>query len=226
MSHHCILNQSCHLKMSHVTPSHVTWKWVMSHLNESCHAWMSHGTYQFCMLHMNESCHIWVRQRYGCCCAPGIGAQVFIAVWMSHVTHKWVMSHMNESCHNESCHTWARQSYECCRNAMLRYSSRHPLVSHFIHTRIMSHMDEWCHVTHEWVMLQWVMLQWVMSHVSSRQSDERCRNAVLKHSSRYSLVISFINELCRTWMSHVMSHMNESCHVWMGHVTYGWSHHK
>ena len=47
--------------------SHVTYKWVMSHTNESCHKWMSHVTNEWVTWHVNESCH----------------------VWSSHVTHRW-----------------------------------------------------------------------------------------------------------------------------------------
>jgi len=81
--------------------SHVTYKWVMSHMNESCHTcagaeseshlWMSNillsHTYEwviYCIwmrhvTHMNESCHM-----YEC---------VMSHIWRSHVTN------MNESCH-------------------------------------------------------------------------------------------------------------------------------
>jgi len=91
MSH---INESCHISMNHIT-----YQWVMSHINESCHISMSHVTYQWVMSHINESYHI----------------------SMSHVTYQWVMSHINESCHismshvtyqwvmshmNESCHIW------------------------------------------------------------------------------------------------------------------------
>jgi len=57
--------------------SHITYEWVMSHMDESCHIWMSYVTCEFGMLRRNESCHI----------------------WMSHVTYEWVMSHLNESYH-------------------------------------------------------------------------------------------------------------------------------
>ena len=71
------MNESCHMSMSHVT-----YQWAMSHINESCHIWRSHVIYEWVMSHMNESCHI----------------------WMSHVTYEWVMSHMNESCHISKSH--------------------------------------------------------------------------------------------------------------------------
>jgi len=40
--------------------SHVTWEWVMSHMNESCHIWISHVTCEEVMLHVNWSRHMWV----------------------------------------------------------------------------------------------------------------------------------------------------------------------
>ena len=83
----------------HAGISHVTYGWVMAHMDESWHVWMSHVIYEWVMSYMNESWHI----------------------WMSHVTYGWVMSYMDESCHtwmshvtygwvmsyiDESCHVW------------------------------------------------------------------------------------------------------------------------
>ena len=39
---------------------HVTYQWVLSHTNESCHISMSHDTYQWVKWHMNESCDVWM----------------------------------------------------------------------------------------------------------------------------------------------------------------------
>ena len=47
------MNESCYIRMSHVT-----YECVMLHMNESYHIWMSHVTYEWVMSHMNESCHI------------------------------------------------------------------------------------------------------------------------------------------------------------------------
>jgi len=55
----------------HESMSHVTYEWIMSHMNESCHAWMSHATYQWVMIQISESCNI----------------------WMSHATYEWVEAH-------------------------------------------------------------------------------------------------------------------------------------
>jgi len=110
LARHVTLSESCHMWMRHVTYEHVmsreasdprllvSYKWVMSHMNESCHThrdhqrrekkvishinksfhkWMSHITCEWVISHINESCHI----------------------WKSHVTCQWVMSHTNESCH-------------------------------------------------------------------------------------------------------------------------------
>ena len=105
MSHQNVISQ-CHIKMSyqnvtskchiilshHIWMSQVTYEWVMSHMNESCHIWMhrrkamSHDSYQnviskchisfeLVTSHIKESCHI----------------------CMSHVTYRRPMSHMNES---------------------------------------------------------------------------------------------------------------------------------
>jgi len=43
----------------------------------------------------------------------------------------------------------------------------------------------------------------------------------------YWWVMSYMNESCHIWMSHVtyewvMSHMNESWRIWMSHFTYEW----
>jgi len=60
--------------MSHEWMSHVTCKWVLLHMDESCHICMNAVTYWWVVSHwhMKESCHI----------------------WMSHVTYKWFTSHV------------------------------------------------------------------------------------------------------------------------------------
>jgi len=47
-------NESCHIRMSHVT-----YEWVISHIsfmNEACHIWMCHVTYECVMSNINWSC--------------------------------------------------------------------------------------------------------------------------------------------------------------------------
>jgi len=45
------MNESCHIRMSHVT-----YEWVTSHMNESRHIWMSHVISEQVTSHMNVSC--------------------------------------------------------------------------------------------------------------------------------------------------------------------------
>ena len=63
--------------------SHVTYEWVMSHINESYHIWMSHVPHQWVMSYMNESCH----------------------TWMSHVTYERVMSCIHDTAHSYLTHS-------------------------------------------------------------------------------------------------------------------------
>jgi len=54
------MSDSCHIWMSHIT-----YEWVMSHMNKSCEIWMSHVTYEQVISHMNESCiFFWTRVSY------------------------------------------------------------------------------------------------------------------------------------------------------------------
>jgi len=153
--------------MPHTRMSHVTYEWVMPHINESCHICMSHVTYECVMSHMNEACQI----------------------WMCHVTYEWVMPHMNESCHiwtghvtcewvtshvNESLYMWMSYvTYECqiwMSHVTYRESRRHKescaqschvQMSHVTYEWVVSHINESCHV---WIRL--VMHEWVMSHMN------------------------------------------------------------
>jgi len=81
---------SCRISVSHVTSrhtsmSHVTYKYVMPHLNKSCHISMSHVTYEWVMSHMDESCHF-VSEGAECWCLSDV----------LHGTYQCVTSHINE----------------------------------------------------------------------------------------------------------------------------------
>jgi len=100
-------------------PSHVTYEWVMSHLNESCHIWMSHVTYEWVMSHMNESCRI----------------------WMSRISYKWVTSHAYEWVTSRVNESWR---ICVCRSAQMQRRSKmglwHTWTSHVICIWVTSHM--------------------------------------------------------------------------------------
>jgi len=76
---------------------HITYEWVTSHMNESCHIWTSHVIHEWVMIHKDESCHIWTSQVTYERVMSHMNESGHI--WMSQVTYEWVMSHMNESCH-------------------------------------------------------------------------------------------------------------------------------
>jgi len=63
---------------------YVTYEWVMSHMNESCHIWMSHVTYEWVMSHMNESCQIWII--WECTSEPHIALMWRISE--AHIAHR------------------------------------------------------------------------------------------------------------------------------------------
>ena len=44
---------------SNTSTSHVSYEWVMSHMNESCLIWMCHVSYEWVISHLNGSCLIW-----------------------------------------------------------------------------------------------------------------------------------------------------------------------
>jgi len=86
----CII-ETCHVWMSHVSwaaqqvpvresnMSHVTYEWVMSHMNELCHIWTSHVTYECLIPHTIESFHIWMRHTFW--------AAQHLPVWESTMSH-------------------------------------------------------------------------------------------------------------------------------------------
>jgi len=165
--------------------SHVTYEWVMSHMNDSYHIWKSLDTYEWVMTHMNLSCHMWmghvtcewvmlhmnephyevishVNESWRRCESCHI--------WMSHVTYEWVMSDMNESCH-KACHIRPR-----IRRA-----------------RVTCH--ESCHT--------WPTYVWVVSHTWPTNASNLTRSGHVE---------SRMNESWHTWLSHGTCH--ESCHMW------------
>ena len=108
VSHVTHMNESC---LRHNTPCcHIgsAWESHVTHMNESCTSriWISHVTYRWVMLHMNTSRHALVSHvhtmlPHRCC------MNASCHIWMSHVTYRWVMSHMNNLCLIfHSCHTY------------------------------------------------------------------------------------------------------------------------
>jgi len=176
MSH--IIDEACHkyewimshIRMSHVVQAsesrhmqdiwmrHVMYKWVMSHIDESCHIWMSLVTHWCVMSHIrishvtktNESRHTHelvmsrtrhVNEWYHAC-----------HTWMSHITHM-----------NESCHTYERVTSHTRTSLM-----QDTYMSHVTRGRVKSLIDFISHIQ--------------MSHATrmneSHHSNERVRSLV------------------------------------------------
>jgi len=145
----------------------------MSHMNESCHIWMSHVTYEWVMSHMNESsiavcifkCHAF--HIYNCRALLKIKYQWWLFkfpfsgerlchTWMRHVTHWWGTLHMNGACHIWMSHV----TYESV------IAHHYIVLSHLTLRWVMSHMNEACHIWMRHVTYEWVMSHIWMSHVT------------------------------------------------------------
>jgi len=131
------LNESCHIWMNHLKKSHhiwvslgivcsryglsqhtiagccvihITFEWVTSHLNDSCHIWMSHVTFEWVMSHLSvvsclresQSCHVWERcdskrQARVCVCSTQTHTHTHTYTHCQSLGAECVMSRMNES---------------------------------------------------------------------------------------------------------------------------------
>jgi len=86
--------------------SHVTYEWVVSHINESCHVWMSRVPYKWVMsriMHHDTSCHVWMHLVALMCHGTyEWGTSLMNTswhMWMRHVTREFVITFTNESHH-------------------------------------------------------------------------------------------------------------------------------
>jgi len=183
---------------------HVTYDWVVPHMNETCHIWMSHVTYEWVMSCMQESWCIWdvdtldVNVNVSCHTYDWVMSNM----WVWHVTYGWVMSHLFMSV------------------------ARHIWMSHATHEWVMSHMNDlwqvWKSRVAYGLLTRWTtMWMWHVTHMTESCHTRECD----MYRVTYGWVMSHMNETCHTWMGHVtyewvLSCMNQSCHVWMSHVTY------
>jgi len=137
--------------------SHVTYEWVMSHMNESCHIWMSHVTCEYVKskspIFIRTVCTLWWVMAYS-----DVWRGSFICVtWlirMCDMTHSYV---------------WLDLRWLLCVWVDVSCHTYEWVASHIWMSRV-THVDESCH-TYGWVMSHiW------MSHVThmneSRQTYE------------------------------------------------------
>jgi len=146
----------------HVNKSCLSYKWIMSHVHESCLTCMSHVLRAWVMSHVWMSNVPRINKSLHSCTCSGCQQDTVVGehVNKSCLTYKWVLSHLNESC--------------------LRVMS-HIRISHVLHVCVMSHVRT-SHVSHEWAMshiqMSHVSHAWVMSHIrmgNVSHTNESCR---------------------------------------------------
>ena len=121
----------CH----HIWISHVSYEWVMSRMNESCHIWMSHAL-RIYKSHGTHIPHIRVRN-----------STPIAHTWMSHGTYEWVMLHESRFTHgNESrpTHMHEHGTQEWVMAHMKE--SWHIRMSHGTCEWVIAHMNESWHM--------------------------------------------------------------------------------
>jgi len=140
--------------MSHMNEScHVAYEWVISHMNQPCSMWMSHVPYEWVTSHMNESCHTWLSH-----VAPYSVMYHSVCSVIHEPCHKheWVMSRMTVTYVNGSRHVRrSRAMYEWIRSYIEIGHSTHQIshsthqwvigTSHVMHAGVVSCMNESCH---------------------------------------------------------------------------------
>jgi len=187
----------------------------------SCHIWISHVTYEYVVSHMNESCHRQMPWASKCRWQSHINASCHRRhAWMGHVTYASVMSHMNMSRMNHSCHIWiCRVTYEwvMSQTNVLGVEVQMTITYKCVMSQT-SRMNESCHVcishvTYEYVTYEqschiWicrVTYEWVMSHMNDLGVE--VQNSFVCSINKWRL---HMNESCHRWPSH----MSESSHRW------------
>jgi len=219
----------------------------MSRMNESYHIWMSHVTYEWVMSHMNkhvindewETSHINALRSAVICCGNSVCGYISAS--------GWVMSHRHEK-HHISMHSkavWFAVESRCVNTFSYVEKSRHTWMRNITYARTGKHCDllwnlgVWQHA-HTW--MSHVTCEWKTSYMNVLISNATCwRPQVWLHIYMwtsivtYKWVVSFWHAWMRTikyeWNDRrcnlllisgmathswrVWSHMNESCHICM-----------
>jgi len=156
----------------------------MSHMNESCHAWMSHVTYEWVMSRMNESCHIWESRR----------------------THAWVMSHRNEPYHKHSTHAHdnsiSKQSpSECAESVQITRVYVDESCQTYKSDNA-THIKQTCHI-HEWVISHLTIWYQSSPQVSApdRLKSQECESPHLLQILK-SHIYSDCTRLVESWADY------------------------
>jgi len=231
--------------------SHVIYKWVMTHVNVSCHIWVRERV----MTHVNESCHIWVHNAtYAMTCARTRSLHVSESshIWASHDAFEWVMSYMSAKWH------MCDDSLTACEWGM-----SHARISHVACEWVQSYMSEWscnlrvpapckcimshmnessytdgsCHVWLRHATMGWLRLVGFLKLQVSFAKEPYKRDYILQKrpmilrsllivATPYEGFVSQVSEIyesCHIWMNEACHiWMNEACHIWMNEACHIW----
>ena len=84
---------SCKSQRCHMGMSHVTYEWVVAHMNESCHVWMSRVTHEWVTLCRPQKCAAGDTDIY-MCISGYIYIYRFIHIFVYICIHIYVSTHI------------------------------------------------------------------------------------------------------------------------------------
>ena len=182
-------------------------------MSESYHIWMSHVTYEWVISHMNESCHIWVSHIR----VISEWNDDICSIRFAFISSEWdirsILRHVSFVCvRHDSFLTWLiNMWYDSLISSECDIWSLHS-------ERSMSNVDESCHiwmshVTYKWVTYKWVTYKWVTYKWLIRMCYTRHSFHIWNLHFAYKWVMSRLNKSRHIWMSSVTARMNEACQM-------------
>ena len=149
--------------LHHWWMSQVTYKWVMSRRNESCHVWMNHVTYESCHTHewvylLLLLCTLFPRALLRDLNRKFEKSSFHFLALARTCRYEWVMSHTNEA--------WLR--FEWVMAHIWMSHGTHMKESWHTYAWVMAHisMSHETHINESWhTQMSHITYEWVMAHI-------------------------------------------------------------
>ena len=142
---------------------------------------------------------------------------------MSHITSWWGLSRMNESCHIPKTHHSFQDYRTCYQQAHPIWMSHKWVISYLVEGK--THMNESCHTPkdiplfHDYQTLLRHAHKYINESRSIRMRYVTCDTYEwVYHMHTWRINVYNVNMRIHVTCEWVMSYVNESCHVWMSHV--------